>query len=181
MIELTETAKPVFTVALPTIGEIHCKVCSYSDYMRLKFGQDPKDILISVGIEIEDIHDVLLNTVGKIWAREYLSQLHRYKHENMDVLEIPHDGSTPEKKCHMYMATMEKKLVSDYTRLDFVQIGEINIIDYWLVLSDAYKQLIFQNKLDAVDYLNGCYCYMHDLLSPDILPDNISSDRITVI
>lgn len=165
MIELTECKKPVFEISLPTIGKIKCKTCSRRDFIHLRQERDLYSILSSVTDDA--IPEKILKTALRLWAKRYLRAISKYIEDNKDFLTVPTDGSEEKEKCRLSVVTMDEKLVSDYTKLDFIKIGEINIIDYMLILSDAYKEMIFKNKPKAVEYLNGCWCYMHDKMSTD--------------
>lgn len=180
MIELTAYEKPVFTIDIPTVGAVMCRTCSYRDYeaLRLCSEQHLGDIIRRICID--DTPEMLIS-VQKIFAKKYLDALHEYKTNNKNVLEIPYDGTPPkpEEICRLDPVTQYDKLVSDYTGLNFLRIGGLNIIDYWLMLADAYKLMVLRNKLEPVKYLNGCYCYMNDLFSPDT-PIS-SGDEITIM
>ena len=92
--------------------------------------------------------------------------------KNKDALAIPSDGgksAKDNKECFLSVHTFIDKLVADYAHLSFIQINEIDIIDYKLLAADAYKHMVLTNKPDAVDFLNGCYCNMHDVFSVEKL------------
>ena len=167
MTELTAITKPVFMVDVPMIGKISCRTCSVSDYRKLRFLRELRDILERVCVE--DIPKTL-RTSEIMWAKLYRDAIDDYVKQNMDALMMPQgvkDDDTEEQLFRIY--TTEEKLVADYAHLSFIEILDIDIIDYKLIAADAYKHMIMTNKTDAVEYLNGCWLNMHEICSAEKL------------
>ena len=163
--EITAIRKPIFEIDVPTIGKISCRTCSVADHRKLCVMRDLRSILERV--TLEDIPQTL-KTIDIIWTKLYLNEIEQYTRNNMDVLMIPASGDSEDEekeKCLLKIHTVVDKLVADYTHLSFIEIQDIDIIDYRLIAADAYKHMIMTNKPDAVAYLNGCYCNMHEICS----------------
>ncbi|KIL06592.1 hypothetical protein SR42_15745 [Clostridium botulinum] len=61
-----------------------------------------------------------------------------------------------ENKGHYEINTIEEKLISEYTRLNFIQIDELNIIEFWAYLRDSiiYK---YNQTEKGQEYLEKCW------------------------
>jgi len=163
--ELFAIKKPVFVIDVPTIGKISCRTCTVADYRRLCVMRDLRNVLERVAVE--DVPQTL-KAIEMIWAKLYLKEIDEYTQENMDVLAVPSSGDqdeSEEEKCLLKIHTVLDKLAADYAHLSFIEIQEIDIIDYRMIAADAYKYMIMTNKPDAVEYLNGCYLNMHEICS----------------
>ena len=120
-----------------------------------------------------------LKAIEIIWARKYLAAIDSFVKDNADYLSVPTDGKdNSTEECRLKILTMPEKLAADYTGLNFMELLDLDIIDFDLIVADAYKHMIMANKPDAVKYLNGCYAYMHDLFTAD---RNSTADTITII
>lgn len=175
--DVTAIRKPVFIIEVPTIGKIPCRTCTVADHRRLRTKRDLRNVLERVAVG--DIPQTL-RTIEIIWAEMYLNEIEKYCRRNMDALEIPTGGSTGKpgenQKCMLNIFTSTDKLVADYAHLSFIEIQDIDIIDYRLLAADAYKYLIMTNKTDGIDFLNGCYCNMHNIFSMDKLTRKNSNE-----
>lgn len=171
--DITPIKKPIFKIDVPTLGVISCRTCTLSEYRMILSHRDLRNIFERV--VIGDIPQTL-SAIYLIWSKNYLTALNEFFEENKDALEIPTDGQPPEKNCRLKIFTVIDKITADYTGLNFIELGELDIVDYKLLSADAYKHMIMQNKKDAADYLNGCWCYMHDKFTLDTF-----SDEITII
>ncbi len=162
--DMTALAKPEFKIDVPLTGVISCRTCTVGTYRRLKCGTfDPEDIK---GIIIGELPSFLHSTLV-IFIRKYIAEIDKFCDENCDALKIPDNGEPPEKRCRLNINTFYDHCVYSYSGIDFERINDMNIIDYRLILSDSVKLMILQNKKDPVEYLNSCWCYMHDKASPD--------------
>ena len=154
--DITAFAKPIFRIDVPAAGVISCRTCTVITYRRLKCGtftaEDITDIIIG------DLPPFLRSTLT-IFIQKYIAELDKYRKDNCDILQVPDDGSEPEKKCRLG--------VKDYSGFNFAEINDLDIIDYWLLLADSVKLMALQNKKEPEEYLNGCWCYMHDKATPD--------------
>ena len=162
--DITAFAKPIFRIDVPAAGVISCRTCTVITYRRLKCGTFTAEDIS--GIIIGDLPPFLHSTLT-IFIRKYIAELDKYRKDNCDILQVPDDGSEPEKKCRLGVSTFYDHCVKDYSGLNFAEINELNIIDYWLLLADSVKLMALQNKKDPEEYLNGCWCYMHDKATPD--------------
>ncbi|ACD52380.1 hypothetical protein HYH38_07965 [Clostridium botulinum] len=61
-----------------------------------------------------------------------------------------------ENKGHYEINTIEEKLISKYTGLNFIQIDELNIIEFWAYLRDSiiYK---YNQTEKGQEYLEKCW------------------------
>ena len=165
--DITAIRKPVFNIDIPTIGKIPCRTCTVADHRRLLVMRDLRNVLERVSFG--DIPQTL-KTVEIIWAKMYLKEIESYCRKNPDALMIPTQGGAGDgEKCLLDIFTSADKLVADYAHLSFIEILEIDIIDYRLLAADAYKHMILTNKVDGIKYLNGCYCNMHNISSAEKL------------
>ncbi len=61
-----------------------------------------------------------------------------------------------ENKGHYEINTIEEKLISEYTGLNFIQIDELNIIEFWAYLRDSIIYKYNQTK-KGQEYLEKCW------------------------
>lgn len=160
---ITAFPKPIFRVDVPAAGVISCRSCSVLVYRRLCCGAyTAADIS---GIIIGDVPPLIHSTLT-IFVKNYIKALDDYRKRNCDILAVPDDGSVPEEKCRLGVSTFYDHCVYEYSGFDFERINELDIIDYWLLLADSVKLMVLKNKQEPEKYLNGCWCYMHDEVSP---------------
>lgn len=160
---ITAFQKPIFRVDVPLVGVIPCRSCSVIVYRRLCCGaytaEDIKEIIYG------DIPPLIHSTLT-ILIKKYISALDDYRKKNCDILAVPDDGNVPEEKCRLGVSTFYDHCVYEYSGIDIERINDMDIIDYWLLLSDAVKLMVLKNKQEPEKYLNGCWCYMHDKSDP---------------
>jgi hypothetical protein len=174
--EITAIKKPVFEIDVPTIGKISCRTCSLREHKQVKALRSLRSVLENV---TEGDVPQTLKAIEIIWARKYLAAIDDFVKDNADYLSVPTDGKDDStEECRLKILTMPEKLAADYTGLNFAELLDLDIIDFDLIVADAYKHMIMANKPDAVKYLNGCYAYMHDLFTAD---RNCTADTITII
>lgn len=174
--EITAIKKPVFEIDVPTIGKISCRTCSLREHKQVKALRSLRSVLENV---TEGDVPQTLKAIEIIWARKYLAAIDGFVKDNADYLSVPTDGKDDStEECRLKILTMPEKLAADYTGLNFAELLDLDIIDFDLIVADAYKHMIMANKPDAVKYLNGCYAYMHDLFTAD---RNCTADTITII
>lgn len=178
--ELTAIKKPVFTIDIPTIGKISCRTCTVAEHRRLRAGRDLRNVLERVAVG--DIPQTL-KAIDIIWSKMYLKKIEDYCNANMDALVLPSAGDfgkpgDKNKECFLQIYTTTDKLVADYAHLSFIEIQDIDIIDYRLIAADAFKHSVLTNKPDGIDYLNGCYCNMHNIFSVEKLRSGSSTEVI---
>ena len=70
---------------------------------------------------------------------------------------------------------MEEKLISDYTKLSFLELEDLNIIEYWVYLRDA---VIFQYEQSeqGQEYLHNCKRIQQTAPDIDELRKNFKSE-----
>lgn len=174
--EITAIKKPVFEIDVPTIGKISCRTCSLREHKQVKALRSLRSVLENV---TEGDVPQTLKAIEIIWARKYLAAIDSFIRSNADYLSIPTDGKEDStEECRLKILTIQEKLASDYTGLSFIELSDLDIIDFNLIVADAYKHMIMANKPDAVKYLNGCYAYMHDMFTAD---KSSTADTITII
>lgn len=174
--EITAIKKPVFEIDVPTIGKISCRTCSLREHKQVKALRSLRSVLENV--TDGDVPQTL-KAIEIIWARKYLAAIDGFVKDNADYLSVPTDGKDDStEECRLKILTMPEKLAADYTGLNFMELLDLDIIDFDLIVADAYKHMIMANKPDAVKYLNGCYAYMHDLFTAD---QSSAADTITII
>lgn len=174
--EITAIKKPVFEIDVPTIGKISCRTCSLREHKQVKALRSLRSVLENV---TEGDVPQTLKAIEIIWARKYLAAIDGFVKDNADYLSVPTDGKDDStEECRLKILTMPEKLAADYTGLNFAELLDLDIIDFDLIVADAYKHMIMANKPDAVKYLNGCYAYMHDLFTAD---QSSAADTITII
>lgn len=174
--EITAIKKPVFEIDVPTIGKISCRTCSLREHKQVKALRSLRSVLENV---TEGDVPQTLKAIEIIWARKYLAAIDGFVKDNADYLSVPTDGKDDStEECRLKILTMPEKLAADYTGLNFMELLDLDIIDFDLIVADAYKHMIMANKPDAVKYLNGCYAYMHDLFTAD---QSSAADTITII
>lgn len=162
--DISMFAKPVFKIDVPLTGIISCRTCTVGAYRRFECGTfSEKDI---ESVIIGNMPPFLLST-KIIFVKKYIEEIEKYCDDNCDVLKVPDDGKPPEKKCKLNVNTYYDHCVYEYSGIDLERINEMDIIDYRLLLSDSIKLTILKNKTDAVEYLNGVWCYMHDKATID--------------
>lgn len=162
--DISMFAKPVFKINVPAAGEISCRTCTVGTYRRFEYGTFNKADLGSV--ILGEMPPFLIST-KIIFVKNYVEAIEKYCDENCDILRVPEDGNPPEKKCKLNVNTFYDHCVFQYSGIDFERINFMDIIDYKMLLSDSVKLMILQNKIEPVDYLNGCWCYMHDKATID--------------
>lgn len=165
--EITDFIKPILKIDVPTVAVIPCRTCTIAQYKKLRRLENAADVLKAVSLA-DKLPDILLNTAVYIWAEKYIEAIEDYCSNNVDWLAVPSDGTEDAKRAKLEVFTAADKLVADYARLSFRELQSVDVIDYRLLLADAVKHNIYKNKEDAVDYLNGCYCNMHDMFTADM-------------
>lgn len=132
----------------------------------------PQKKYISAGTSIDDYKqfcvDIINNNVQKIkftvrdftqgdalaliqsfWL--YVKTLHE-----MPELKIPYCYEKAD-EIKYNIETFAEKLVSEYSKLSFFEIEEMNIVDFWLALRNA----VIYNRCQSEDgrkYLEKCWC-----------------------
>lgn len=166
---------PQFKIEVPLIGTFLFSVCTVGEYKQLKMQDSVRQIFEKLA-STENLPDSMLHSSIEIWRIKYIEAVESYIESQKDCLCVPTDGSVGEEKCMFPVLTMEEKMFCDYTGLNFLQMNEINYIDYRLIVADAAKLNVIKNKTDGIKYLNSCYGYMFDRFSLDSEADD--SERI---
>ncbi len=69
---------------------------------------------------------------------------------------MPYYPGEDDSKGHYEINTIEEKLISEYTGLNFIQVDDLNIIEFWVYLRDAliYK---YNQTEQGQEYLEKCW------------------------
>lgn len=76
--------------------------------------------------------------------------------QDMPELKIPYYPEQSE-DIKYNIETFSEKLVAEYSGLSFFEVGELNIVDYWLLVRNA----VIYNRMQSEDgrkYLEKCWC-----------------------
>ena len=76
------------------------------------------------------------------------------KHQAKPKLLIPHYPKDDEGLPYE-IYTLDLKIISDYSRLTFEQIYELDIVDYQTLLRDAFIHGKYQTE-EGIEYLRDC-------------------------
>lgn len=165
---LTQEFKPIFKINVPIMGEVRCRTCTVEQFNDLSHFRNIRDVMES--IIVGHIPNTLKVTELQ-FVKEYITAVNKYCEEHKETLVIPYDnGYTAmmrEKKGDEYdeplkfvIETQCDKIVCDYARISFIELGSVDIIDYRKLAADAYKFNAVSNRIDGVEYLNNCWCVM---------------------
>ena len=69
---------------------------------------------------------------------------------------MPYYPNEDDNKGHYEINTVEEKLISEYTGLNFIQVDELNVIEYWAYLRDAIIYNCSQTE-KGQEYLEKCW------------------------
>jgi len=86
---------------------------------------------------------------------------------------VPYYPPEKESKAFFKNTTQEEKIVQEYTGIDFINIYELGVFDYWRYLHDA---VIWNHSLNEDDkYLENAYNYAQDKPDRSGLKDFLTS------
>jgi hypothetical protein len=78
-----------------------------------------------------------------------------WKGQKPPKLVIPYYPSDDD-KGHYSVETLDDKFVIDYTKLNILEISELNIVEYWQYLRDSYIHQLNQTE-EGRKYLENCW------------------------
>lgn len=86
------------------------------------------------------------------------------REERRPKLITPYFPEQTEEKAYYRCVSSDRKIVSDYTKLDFMQIDELEVFDYYGYLHDAVVWNCSRTEAGR-DYLEEAY--LHSQTEPD--------------
>ena len=99
------------------------------------------------------------------FLRRYREMLDDYIDGSIDFMRIPEKpdfGKSKTQEVKFPISTCGERFVMEHTGLNFIEIGELDIIEYRLFLADAVKMRILRREDGkGGEYLNECYNFMH--------------------
>lgn len=106
-----------------------------SEYLILKFSGDPSEVIDTVST----ISNGSVRTLGEVkqFLTEYLSNVERIRQSN-ENMRIPYYPYGEKQEHYFNCGTSDIKVVSDYTRLKFSEILDLEIFTFWGYLHDAF-------------------------------------------
>lgn len=77
--------------------------------------------------------------------------------KKLKKLKIPYcPDSDEDDKGHYDLATIEEKMVCDYTGFNFDRVEELHVFEFWLLLRDAVVYNYRQTQ-EGREYLDKCW------------------------
>lgn len=121
------------------------------EYLVLKYSENTADV-VAVAKNITE-----LNSMEEFqgFLTEYLTEIETERAENPQ-LQTPYYPKEDEQEHYYNCNSTDIKLVSDYTRLNFCQIHELDIFTFWAWLHDAVVWDCNKSE-DGRDYLEKCW------------------------
>lgn len=149
---------PKFAVHIPVPDiTITLDTPSKGDFYALAAGAD------AAGILSKYTDAPLTPMIAEMISEQYMSQLRKYRADNMDFLEVPAQtdfSAVGEHAEKLPCMTAAEHIVYEHTGLDFARQCELPVTEYWLLLADAVKMRILSRE-DGEEYLEQCWHDMH--------------------
>ena len=131
-------------------GVINVSICSKTVWEQLC---TCKSADIACGMLVNDIPQNLPDKLVLVQA--YKESILKAKEELQ--LNVPFYPSKDDKNDIKYtIYTYPDKMVSDYSGLSIYEVDNISILEYWLLMRDAFIYKLAQTK-DGREYLNNAY------------------------
>lgn len=140
--------------------KITIKPCTIRQYELIKYAKQNALIMsaaqtivnnnvenMAVKLDFDEIAEFCIQYI--LWAEN--------EKNNDETLQIPY-APTDDKPLHYNPVTRDKKMVSDYTGLNFNEIESIDIFTYWLYLRDAFIWTCSKTE-SGQKYLEDAYYY----------------------
>lgn len=105
------------------------------EYLILKFSGDPSEVIDTVST----ISNGSVRTLGEVkqFLTEYLSNVENIRQSN-ENMRIPYYPYGEKQEQYFNCGTSDIKIVSDYTRLNFSDILDLEVFVFWEYLHDAF-------------------------------------------
>ena len=127
-----------------------------SHYTGTNYNAIADEILSLSGMPIPEIDDY----DRKIIVQQYYDFLLQIKnYEKYEIPSYPQEDS--EAKIYYTNDTQLEKIVSDYTGLNFIELENINICDFWFFCRCAVINANSQSK-EGLEYLEKCWILKQD-------------------
>lgn len=125
------------------------------EYLILKFSGDPTEVIDTVG----NISNGSVRTLGEVkqFLTEYLSNVENIRQSN-ENMRIPYYPYGEKQEQYFNCGTSDIKVVSDYTRLNFSDILNLEIFVFWEYLHDAFVWNCSRTK-SGREYLENAWYY----------------------
>ena len=131
-------------------GIINVPVCSKTVWEQVYICKDANRVC---GMLVKDMPHNLPDKL--VLVQSYKESLLKAKEElQLEVPNYPMKAEKDEIKYSIY--TYADKMVRDYSGLSIYEIDNISILEYWLLLRDAFIYKLAQTK-DGREYLNNAY------------------------
>ena len=169
MLELTPYTKPKFNIPLPPKAVYSVGSCCKGDYDKIVLA-----VATAAGSGVyQQLTEKLLGKKPKaatdvgcyVFLKKYRETLDKYMDGNIDFMRIPEKpdfGKDDNKAVKFPIATCGERFVAEHTGLNFIEINQLDIIEYRLFLADAVKMRILRREDGkGGEYLNECYNFMH--------------------
>lgn len=130
------------------------------EYLVLKYSENTADV-VAVAKNIAE-----LNSFAEFqsFLTDYLTEIETER-ENNPNLQTPYFPEYSEEKQYYNCNSTDIKIVSDYTRLNFRQIQELDIFTFWAWLHDAVVWDCNKSR-NGRNYLKKCWA--NSQKTPDI-------------
>lgn len=170
MLTATSISKPEFIIPCPPLGAARVRVCCKKTWdiitVICKGCGSPLQIKEAVNEIAPEINAELLGiTCGMAFLKQYRDTLEEYMSRNKDYFGFPEKldfEAMNEEKCRLPVMTYAENLVHQHTGLNFIEIQELDILDYRMLFADAVKlRILSRPDGKGKQYLNDCYDYMH--------------------
>lgn len=125
------------------------------EYLILKFSDDPSEVIDTVSV----ISNGSVSTLGEVkqFLTEYLSNVEKIRQAN-ESMRIPYYPYSEKQEHYFNCGTSDIKVVSDYTRLKFSEILDLEIFTFWEYLHDAFVWNCNQTK-SGKEYLENAWYF----------------------
>lgn len=125
------------------------------EYLILKYSESLKDVLDAV-LEISE-GSVKTPEEIKTFLTEYLTAVENTKQSDESML-VPECPIGLEREEHYRCSTSDIKIASDYTRLSFSEILDLDVFTFWRYLHDAVVWNCQKTK-EGREYLENAWYY----------------------
>lgn len=162
---------PVYTEDTQIYGVIRIPVCSKADwdYLIYALAMDSQSQCVEAikRIGVTDIPDSAPAFIIKRVLSNYKAFILKFCEDYLDIFEVPDkpdfDGEFAE-KLKTTIFTFEQNYIHNHTGLNFLQIQQLNILEYKMLLADAVKlKILSRADGKGKEYLNECYNAMHKI------------------
>lgn len=128
------------------------RVPTLCEYQILKYSDNTAEVLAIARCFAE------INSTAELqcFLTEFFTGIETERAKNPQLC-IPYYPEYSDEPTYYNCNSTDIKIVSDYTRLDFLQIQELGIFTFWGWLHDAVVWNCLKSE-DGQDYLEKCWC-----------------------